>query len=347
VARPSKPWYRTERNAWFVNIAGVTHNLGKDRDEAFRRFHLLMAGGTLPESRTTPPATIISPTVGQTVPDYLTALAGWAGANTVAKVGWLLCQVTAHLSELPLTAVTPAAVKAAVEAKISWGPTTRNEAYARVAAMFRWAQKEGRCRDNPAALCRRPVRLSRAAASAPDPDAAAMIVASVKPHLQDILTALYDSGCRPGEVIRVTAAEFDAAHKVWRLVEHKTARRTGRVRLVMLTDRVVAACERLAREHPTGPLYRNQYGRPYTDPERIATAVRRARRRLGLSESIVPYGYRHAFIGDALVRGVPDVVVASMVGHTTPTVIHRNYNHTGERGRELRAALDQVRGTPG
>jgi hypothetical protein len=34
-----------------------------------------------------------------------------------------------------------------------------------------------------------------------------------------------------------------------------------------------------------------------------------------------------------------------LLGHTTPTVVNRNYGHVSERGRELRAALDQVRGS--
>src|SRR5262245_56256546 len=41
--QPSKPWYRSERNAWFVCIQGKQHNLGPDKKEAERKFHELLA----------------------------------------------------------------------------------------------------------------------------------------------------------------------------------------------------------------------------------------------------------------------------------------------------------------
>jgi hypothetical protein len=43
MARIPKPWYREDRQAWFVTIRGERHNLGPDEQEATRRFHELMA----------------------------------------------------------------------------------------------------------------------------------------------------------------------------------------------------------------------------------------------------------------------------------------------------------------
>jgi hypothetical protein len=43
MARIPKPWYRKDRQSWFVNIRGERHNLGADEQEANRRFHELMA----------------------------------------------------------------------------------------------------------------------------------------------------------------------------------------------------------------------------------------------------------------------------------------------------------------
>ena len=42
MARSAKPWYRKDRKCWFVTIAGVRHNLGPEKSEAFRQFHDLM-----------------------------------------------------------------------------------------------------------------------------------------------------------------------------------------------------------------------------------------------------------------------------------------------------------------
>jgi hypothetical protein len=43
MARSPKPWYRDDRQAWFVTIRGERHNLGPDEQEAKREFHELMA----------------------------------------------------------------------------------------------------------------------------------------------------------------------------------------------------------------------------------------------------------------------------------------------------------------
>jgi hypothetical protein len=43
VARSPKPWYREDRQAWFVTINGKRVNLGSDEKEAIRKFHELMA----------------------------------------------------------------------------------------------------------------------------------------------------------------------------------------------------------------------------------------------------------------------------------------------------------------
>lgn len=42
MARRPKPWYRKSRQAWFVTLDGVQHNLGPEKKEAYDRFYELM-----------------------------------------------------------------------------------------------------------------------------------------------------------------------------------------------------------------------------------------------------------------------------------------------------------------
>jgi hypothetical protein len=42
MPRTPKPWFNRERKSWFVTIAGVRHNLGKDKKLAIDEFHRLM-----------------------------------------------------------------------------------------------------------------------------------------------------------------------------------------------------------------------------------------------------------------------------------------------------------------
>ena len=43
MPRIPKPWFRKDRQSWFVTINGNRHNLGPDKEEALRNFHELMA----------------------------------------------------------------------------------------------------------------------------------------------------------------------------------------------------------------------------------------------------------------------------------------------------------------
>ena len=52
-----KPFFKPSRKTWYVQIGPRQHNLGPDRDEAFRRYHELMA------EKPQPPA----PTAGDSV----------------------------------------------------------------------------------------------------------------------------------------------------------------------------------------------------------------------------------------------------------------------------------------
>ena len=43
MARPPRPWWNEDRGEYNVNIRGVRHRLGPDKEEAERNFHELMA----------------------------------------------------------------------------------------------------------------------------------------------------------------------------------------------------------------------------------------------------------------------------------------------------------------
>lgn len=176
-------------------------------------------------------------------------------------------------------------------------------------------------------------------------DAQAKLLAAAPAYLRDVLFALQQTGCRPCEVVSVTAADFDPAAGVWVLREHKTSGKTGRPRVVFLPPAVVELCARLAAAHPTGPLFRRAGGTPFPASYYLPRLVRALRRKLALPESVIPYGMRHTFATDALANGVPDEQVAELLGHTGTAMLHRHYAHLGAKAAALRAALGRVRGT--
>jgi integrase len=57
----------------------------------------------------------------------------------------------------------------------------------------------------------------------------------------------------------------------------------------------------------------------------------------------IPYAYRHGLATDALANGVPEALVAALLGHTNTAMLHKHYAHLGARAAALRAALGRVR----
>lgn len=79
---------------------------------------------------------------------------------------------------------------------------------------------------------------------------------------RDFLIALTESGCRPGEAAKVTAADVDLKEGTWTL-KGKTPRRTGRDRVVSMTQTPLGLTTRLVERYPAGPLFRNEDGNPW------------------------------------------------------------------------------------
>lgn len=44
-----KPWFRKTRGVWMVQVGGVQHNLGANREQAFQRYHDLMRQPVAPK----------------------------------------------------------------------------------------------------------------------------------------------------------------------------------------------------------------------------------------------------------------------------------------------------------
>jgi integrase len=159
---------------------------------------------------------------------------------------------------------------------------------------------------------------------------------------RDLLTALRVTGARPGEVMRVTAADVDPDACVWVLGRHKTADKTGKPRVIYLTPAMVGLSRRLCERHPAGPLFRNRAGRPW-NRNAVRCRFRRLREKLGLDPGVVAYAFRHTWATDALERQVPIATVAELMGHSDTSMVSAHYSHLHERREHLRAAARAVR----
>lgn len=171
-------------------------------------------------------------------------------------------------------------------------------------------------------------------------DAFDAMYAAAKPAFKDFLTALRCTGCRPGELMVVTAADIRDGDK-FILQKHKTSRKTGKPRIVWFDDTLKDLIARKVQEHPEGPLFRNTDGNPWSRGS-ISSSFDRLRTKLNLTDNVIAYALgRHSYITSALERGVDIVYVSELTGTSVPT-IQKFYSHVGENAQRMRAAAQQA-----
>jgi integrase len=222
----------------------------------------------------------------------------------------------------------------------SWAPSTKRGAITSVKRTFSWAAKQGYLISDPVAHASKPPVKKRDVILTTS-DFSAILAASSCAAFRDLLVVLMETGCRPSEAARVEARNFDPDEGTW-VMEGKTSGRTGRPRVVVLTPVAVVLCRDLAAIHPTGPLFRNSRGDPWTR-HAYGHQFRRLRAKLGLGKQTSAGGVRHLWITDALERGIPIATVAELAGHSGTAMIDKHYGHLSDRTDHLRTAVAKIR----
>jgi integrase len=230
---------------------------------------------------------------------------------------------------------------------LSWGCTMKRLAYVKLCRAFNWARKVGLVTRNP--ITPGAVEVPRPASRGRDyvlkPGEHEQIMGKAPTYFADLLAFLEATGCRPGEAYHATARHYDRSQGaiVYRHdaqapdFVHKTARRTGKDRVILLTPEAVALVERLCTLHPDGPLLRNRDGRRWKD-NAVGTALRRIRARLQLPGKMIAYSYRHSFATAFLLAGGSIKVLAELMGNSV-TMIERHYGHLDADRATLRGIL--------
>jgi integrase len=339
MARPSSPWYREDRDAWYVNHGGKQVRLCKgkaNRKEAYRAFLKLSDNAeSTPGGRCT-------------ASDLLEHFLRYAKANlkpnTYRGYEVFITPFVRTVRRMGANQVMPKHVTAYMNSK-AWGKTTRFNAITAIKRCWRWGHGEGHIMANQLANMKKP-RPERHT-EIPDDKEVARFLREASPDFREILTFIYLTGCRPGEASMIERRHVNLAHKEvrFKIGEDKTSGKTGKPRVIHLNAEALATMERLCSAGIVGPLFRNARGNPWTSSA-MACSVKRLRMRTGLDSRAVAYALRHQWITDALARGVPISTVAEMTG-TSPEMIARVYSHLSveAHARAARHNPTRVRGS--
>jgi integrase len=143
----------------------------------------------------------------------------------------------------------------------------------------------------------------------------------------------------------VTAKEVNLEMEAWVFpVGHpanKTGKRTGRPRVTYLTKSIMRLIKALLKRYPTGPLFRNKQGKPWSG-NAIQLRWKRLREKLGLPVGTCAYAVRHTYTTEGLERGVPVATMAELLGHQDLSMISRHYGHLAQKSQHLRDAAEKA-----
>lgn len=338
MKKTGTPWYRSSHNAWYVWHGGKQHPLAKGKEnkaEAYSAFAKLLGSA----AQTTAPAPDLS--VAVLVSEYRVDLKKRVRHSTFVAYGCILDPFVKQFPIVDVRALKPDDLLAWVNGK-KWSQTTRRYALTVVGSVIRWGIRTKRLKENPLTDLKRPSGKSRGAEILIGSELHERLLGVVSPEFGRFVTAVRESGARPGEVARLTAGDIVWGASCGILSDHKTADKTGRERIIRMTPKLLTLCKELAAKNPTGPLFLNTRGEPWKKTG-WKQAMERAQKRLGIRHRPMVSGYRHQFATDALEAGVPDAHVAELLGHTSTAMIHKHYAHLGARARVLSEALNRVR----
>jgi len=251
-----KPFFRPSRQVWYVQINGKQHNLGPDRDEAFRRYHELMRS---------PPEKRVVRSSGSAL-TILDAFLDWVQKNKSARTfEWYQRHAQIFASSIPASLSVPQLkpfhLTQVLSAHADWSPATKNGLCRAVQRAFRWAEKQGLIDRSPFAHFEKPRSCTREVNIPPD-EFDALLSLTPGEHFRDLLVIAWETGARPQEITAVETRHVDLERGRW-VFPAEESKGKRHPRIVYLNDRALAITRRLMAKHPTGPLFRNAEGKPW------------------------------------------------------------------------------------
>jgi integrase len=330
MAHFAKPFFRKDRGLWYVQIHGKQHNLGRNKEEAFKKYHALMQRPVPVES--------------ELVVGIIEGFLDWAETHrepeTVKGYKKFLQSFVVSLADpkkFTVEQLKPFHVQQWVDSKPKWGPTYCHNAITAVKRCFSWAEKLGHIARSPIRAVEKPTP-ERRKQLIPDKEYETMIASVRGQTSRDLLVFLHESGCRPEEFRIIEARHYNEPERRIEIPpeEAKGRKRWRRIYLSEKTNEIVA---RLSKRHPTGPIFRNEDGSVWT-VFAIDCLFKRLESKVGKKYSA--YDMRHTWATRMLVSGLDHLTVAELLGHANGATLAKVYAHVDQKADYLREKFNQA-----
>ena len=345
MARIPKPWFREDRQAWFVTINGERHNLGADEKEAKRKYHELMAA---PDAK--PVAKPVED--GFTVAEIFDKFLDWCGKHRSPKTyEWNRYRIQMFIDAMgDAVHIAAAALKPfhlmewvdkhtnPSDDKISkWSSTYRRGIISAVQRPLNWAVRMGYIQENPIRHIEKPAVTRREAVVTTEQWPVIRDRYKEGDPFRNLLDFSWETGCRPEEVKKIEARHVQIEqHRI--VFPKEEAKGKKKPRVIYMTPRAEAIIKPCLET--VGCIFRNADGKPWTS---FAINCRFCRLEKHLGVKFCAYSFRHGFGTRKLEEGHDHLTVAAWMGHSDGSMLAKFYSHIGEREDYL---LDKLNGSP-
>jgi len=171
----------------------------------------------------------------------------------------------------------------------------------------------------------------------------AALLARASPSFGLIFRALLVSGARPGELAAAQIADWDQAGQRIVLREHKTARKTGKPRIIPVGQALAALLRQAKGSRTRGPLFLAPHGGPWNSRTLSAT-FRYLRKKCRLKSDLVLYQTRH-YAGTKLCETAGPHVAKDVLGHSSIKTTERYIHTTTDQLARAQDALPKLPGS--
>ncbi|HEX3151476.1 MAG TPA: site-specific integrase [Gemmataceae bacterium] len=341
-----KPWYRASKSAWYVE-----HNLKQVRlDEhpegapppkksksgwnapqpILDAFYKLMA---------TNPANLPKPdriTVALICDLFLDHSQKHHAPDTYGNYQRFLQSFCDRYGRNPAAELKPFHVTRWMDDHPTWKGGRRHAVIA-VRRALSWAEQQGILTPNPLRTLKADRVKCRTRVLTKD-ELSEILTTIRDRQFREFMQAMLETGCRPSEVARVTAANVNLDVGVWVFDRHKSDKKTSKPRVVYLTPAMVELSRKLIQQYPNGPLFRGPRDKTAFSRQNIRCRLKRLRTKLPHLKHFVCYSVRHTFATQALIKGVGVAQVAELLGHASTEMVSRTYGHLADQVVHMREA---------
>jgi integrase len=330
MSRDPKPWFRKDRDAWFVTINGRRYNLGPDRISAYDRFHELMLTGGEGDTGAV--------TVFRLFDDFLEWTKAQRAPRTYEWYRDLLDRFSTFLKvDCSALRLKPVDVLRWTAKHPHWSPMHQRTCIKSVQRAYRWAHRVGLIDRNPLQFIDKPPAARREQIVTPD-DYPGVLKEIRSERFKDLITAAWETGARPQELTRVEVRHVDLANARWIFPPHEAKVKT-RHRIIYLNSEGLRLTREALQRVSDGPLFRNRSGRPW-NAWAVNCQFTRLKERIG--RQLCLYVFRHSFATRMLTAGVDPMTVATLLGHSDTSMLGKVYQHLTQCPDHLLAQLNRV-----